>query len=207
MLSIFLKMLHCNYKMELLLIKELYNLKIWKLWSYGEPYDDLEMVEPMTFEERQSFDGRSKINDWIPRKVQKMDSNSNLVLGDYSGYLFSAMTKRAVNILLPLMKENVEVLPLKCEYGEYYLINIITVLNCIDYEHAKYKMFSDQKRIMRFETYSFFEDKINQTHIFKIIDEPVRKPFVSDTFKNAVEEAGLTGFRFELVWDSKQVVY
>lgn len=104
------------------------------------------------------------------------------------------------------------ILPLFSAVGKLWVglagtINIITVLNCIDYEHAKYKMFSDQKRIMRFETYSFFEDKINQTHIFKIIDEPVRKPFVSDTFKNAVEEAGLTGFRFELVWDSKQVVY
>lgn len=32
-------------------------------------------------------------------------------------------------------------------------------------------------------------------------------PIGSDTFKNAFEEAGLTGFRFELVWDSKQVVY
>ena len=41
--------------------------------------------------------------------------------------------------------------------------------------------------------------------IFKIPDERTRKPFVSDRFKKTVEDNGLQGFKFELVWDSEAV--
>ena len=65
-------------------------------------------------------------------------------------------------------------------------------------------MFSDNKRIMMFEKYAFrLCDEIKRSHIFKIVDEPLRWAFVSDTFKKMVEESELKGFIFQLVWDSE----
>ena len=37
-----------------------------------------------------------------------------------------------------------------------------------------------------------------------VFDEPRREPFVSEAFKDLVEQNNLTGFKFELVWDSEQ---
>lgn len=47
-------------------------------------------------------------------------------------------------------------------------------------------------------------DDLLNNDIFKLIDEPRRSPFVSEKFKKAVEDNNLTGFKFELVWDSEE---
>ena len=62
----------------------------------------------------------------------------------------------------------------------------------------------DKQRILVFERYAFRESlELRQHHIFKIVDEPQRWAFVSDTFKSIVESKGFTGFIFRLVWDSE----
>lgn len=95
-------------------------------------------------------------------------------------------------------------MPLKNSEKEFYLINIIRVIDCIDYEKSVVKLFSDGT-IMCFKKYAFIESKVSGLDLFKIKDEPVRMPFVSDEFKNAVDAAGLEGFKFKLVWDSEEI--
>lgn len=56
---------------------------------------------------------------------------------------------------------------------------------------------------MRFTKYSFIESIIKNHNIFKIKDEPLKRPFVSDEFKNIVQSSGLIGFKFELAWESE----
>ena len=58
---------------------------------------------------------------------------------------------------------------------------------------------------MAFKKYAFLQNQELIKHdIFKISDEPTRRAFVSDRFKNMVEENSLTGFMFKLVWDSEE---
>lgn len=58
---------------------------------------------------------------------------------------------------------------------------------------------------MVFQKYSFRKcKKLLKYHIYKIIDEPTRRAFVSDDFKQLVEESNLTGFIFKLVWDGNE---
>lgn len=78
-------------------------------------------------------------------------------------------------------------------------------LICIDYEKSKYKTFRDGKRIMRFTKYVFDEFKIDGLNILKIKDEPLKRPFVSENFKNKIIDNNLVGFKFELAWDSEQI--
>ena len=54
-----------------------------------------------------------------------------------------------------------------------------------------------------FDKYSFIERKVSGINIFKIIDQPWSYIFLSDKFKETVEKSELTGFKFELVWDSE----
>lgn len=57
---------------------------------------------------------------------------------------------------------------------------------------------------MRFIKYVFNEGNINGVDLFKIKEEPLKRPFVSDKFRKRVVEEELQGFIFELAWDSEQ---
>ena len=115
------------------------------------------------------------------------------------------LSEKAVELLRPLMDETVEVLELDFE-EKYYAINVTTVLDVIDYEKSKYKTFKSSGRIMRFEKYVFRDiPTLRKYNIFKIPDETNSAPFVSERFKKLVEDSGLEGFKFELVWDSEAV--
>ena len=76
--------------------------------------------------------------------------------------------------------------------------------NCVNYEKSNYKTFPDGRRILRFKKYCFTKEKLINEDIFKIKDEPLASPFVSDNFKKIIESNGFTGFKFKLVWDSEK---
>ena len=75
-------------------------------------------------------------------------------------------------------------------------------MDAIDYEKSVYKTFRDGKRILAFKKYAFIPEVVMNTPIFKISDEKTRYAFVSDEFKQIVENNNLKGFKFVLVWDS-----
>ena len=134
-----------------------------------------------------------------------MEPEKKLELSDAPGFTIPVFSKRAVEILRPLIQNSIEELELQFEEAEYYGINVTTVLDVIDYSKSKYKMYSDGKRIMVFEKYAFrICNELNNNNIFKIVDEPSRWEFVSDRFKQIVEENHLSGFKFKLVWDSEE---
>lgn len=179
-------------------------MKIWKLVFEVDEYDNLITEKELSIEEIQSFDGSSKLSNWEPLKVIRMEPEKKLELSNAPGFIIPVLDKKGLDVLLPLIEKEVEVLPLVCDEKDFYGINVTNVSDCIDYENSKYKLFSDGKRIMKFTKYSFIEDKVRGMNIFKIVDEPRRRAFVSDEFRNAVLKVGLTGFKFKLVWDSEQ---
>ena len=181
-------------------------MKIWKLSAALNDYVILEDVKDCSLEEIRSFDGRSKAKNWEPMEVKRSEDSINRPLSDFPGFiLMPVFSDKALKVLKDLVKDNVETLRLKFDEGEYFAINITKVLNILDYQRAKYKTFRDGKRIMRIEKYVFKAcEDLEACHIFRLFDEKRGDPFVSDAFKKAVEENGLTGFRFELAWDSEE---
>ncbi|WP_139796394.1 imm11 family protein [Sporomusa malonica] len=148
------------------------------------------------------FDGRKLADTWTPIAVRVIEDRKKSDTPGLSGGV-PVFTPMAIAVLKDLMGDTVEVLPLRCRKGEYYAINVLDVVNCIDYEKADFERFKSSGRIMLFNKYAFKPECVKGKHIFKIIDEPVRRPFVSDEFRNSVLENGLVGFKFELVWDSE----
>lgn len=180
-------------------------MKIWKLFFEVDEYDNLMSEKALTADEIQSFDGRKKKENWIPLPVKRMEPEKNLPLSDAPGFTIPVFSRRALEVLRPLIENSIEVLEFKFDEAEYYGINVTTVLDVIDYTKSEYRTYSDGKRIMVFEKYVFKEcDELVEHNIFKIKDETRRKAFVTEKFKNVVEENNLLGFKFELVWDSEQ---
>lgn len=179
-------------------------MRIWQLNFELDEYDNLVPLQNFTVEEIQSFDGRKHSDNWIPIQVVRMEPEKKLELSDAPGFTIPVFSKKALECLYPLIKNEIEVLPLIFEEREYFGINVIKVLDAIDYEKSIYKTFRDGKRIMAFKKYFFIPDKIKNVSIFKITDEKTRYAFVSDEFKTIVENNKLTGFKFKLVWDSEE---
>ena len=119
--------------------------------------------------------------------------------------MFPVFSHRALDCLKPLIEPNIEILSLDFDGGNYFGINVTTVLDAVDYEKSIYKTFRDGKRIMSFKKYSFIPSVVDGVPIFKITDEKVRYAFVSDAFRDIVEKNKLTGFLFRQVWDRGRV--
>lgn len=179
-------------------------MKLWKLNFELDKYDNFIPVKKFTVEEIQSFDGRSHLNQWTPVRVERMEPEKGLDLGDAPGFTFPVFSRRALECLESLISKNVEVLPLDFDENEYFGINVITVLDAIDYDKSIYRTYRDGKRIMAFQKYVFLPEIVRDTPIFKISDEKTRYAFVSDIFRETVIKFNLSGFKFELVWDSEQ---
>lgn len=153
------------------------------------------------------FDGTAQLAGWIPFKINRYNE---LPLGDYVSKLSGdiiIMEKKAIDVLLPFLG-NAEILPLLCDFGNYWAINVITVLDAIDYENSVFKNFpsgsrNGHPRVMFFRKYEFIPEEIAEYHMFKIADMPKSAIFVDDVFVKTVEENGITGFKFDLVWESK----
>lgn len=179
-------------------------MKIWQ-WHYdGDEFDSLTPVEWSSVTEIQTFDGRNKKDTWTPLRVRRMHPEKDLKLSDSPGLFLPVLSNKAVEILFPLIHNDVELLDLDFSERRYWGVHVTNVLNVIDYTNSKYIMFSDNKRIMCFEKYAFrICEELTRSNIFKIVDEPLRWAFVSDQFKRTVEEHNLTGFVFKLVWDSE----
>lgn len=179
-------------------------MKIWQLNFELDEYENLIPTKEFTVEQIKSFDGRSHLSQWNPIKVKRMEPEKGLGLSDAPGFLFPVFSRKALECLESLMGNNVEILPLDFNEKEYLGINVVTVLDAIDYEKSIYKTYRDGKRIMAFKKYVFLPNIVKDVSIFKITDEKTRYVFVSDEFKKIVEANNLSGFKFKLVWDSEQ---
>jgi len=118
-------------------------MKIWQLHFEVDKYDNLIPVREFTADEIQSFDGRKHKDIWKPLPVKRMEPEKELELSDAPGFTIPVFSKKAMEILRPLIQNSVEELELQFQEAEYYGINVTTVLNIFDYSKSKYRMFSD----------------------------------------------------------------
>jgi hypothetical protein len=176
-------------------------MKIWDLQSDVNNFDTLVPIKREDWD-KLIFAGNSLADSWNPVPVM---INDEVKPSDIPGLHPSApvLSEQAVESLKDLIKVSVEILPLKCRKGNYFVLNVVDVIDCIDYDNSVFKRFPDSNKIMFFEKYSFVPGRIQGKTIFKIVDEPTKTVFVSDVFKERVLSIGLKGFKFVLVWDSE----
>lgn len=177
-------------------------MRIWILDCDVDKYENLTWKNGIQIDEVQTYDGREKLKNWKPMPVKRMYERPFSNSPGLSPHI-PVFDGDAIEVLSELISKDAEILPLDCDAGAFYAINVTRVLDCVEYERARYKMFRDVKRIMRFEKYAFDGSKIGNAQIFKIVDEPLKRPFVSDEFRNKVIDNNLVGFIFKLAWDSE----
>ena len=91
----------------------------------------------------------------------------------------------------------------KRETQQLFVLNVTEIRDCLDREKSKLKLFSNSGRIMRIEKYAFHREMLSNAFIFKIPEEVHAHPYVTDGFKNLIEQNGIKGFKFVLVWQDE----
>ena len=127
-------------------------------------------------------------------------------MSDYPCFSVPAISQKAYNVLSNSFLNLVEIFPFAFnkKYGQYYFMNIINLLDCLDVEKSELKFSSDGKRIMRIKRYVFQEKILDMnTTIFKLKNKRRGEVFVNEETKLLIENAGLEGFIFTQVWDSE----
>ena len=77
---------------------------------------------------------------------------------------------------------------------EYFVANVITVLDAIDYTNSLCFELMKNRSVIK---YALKNDIISGNHIFKVKEDIMSKStFVSADFKKAIQKAGLLGFSF-----------
>lgn len=115
-------------------------------------------------------------------------------------------SKEAVCVLNNILDESVEIIPLDCDDREYFILNVLSIIDAIDYTKSNFRKL-DTGLVVGFDKYSFLEDEVKDKHIFKVLLNNkvyTTEIFVSETLKNIVEEHKLKGFKFIEVWDSEK---
>lgn len=175
-------------------------MKIWKMRFELDKYNYLIPVKPFTVDEIWAFDGHSLLDTWEPRKF-KLAKKNRQELSDAPGFEFLILSPRAYDVLQNVMGKSIEVLDVLYDNEKYYGINILSVIDVLDYEKSEYETFDNSDKIMAIDKYCFkITKELEQNHIFKIKEE--KHYFVSEKFKTIVEENHLKGFKFQLVWQS-----
>lgn len=113
-----------------------------------------------------------------------------------------ALSRRALDVLLPHIGHAVQLIPLTFDEGEYAMLNIVNVIDALDEAQSDVERFPSSGRVARIERYSFHPDVVRNEWIFKI-RQTQSVAFVTEQFVDLVQRSGLTGFEFQALWSDE----
>ncbi len=178
-------------------------MRIWKLTADVNKYAYFSSEPRLSVKEFQSFKGRTIGDDWKELFLIRID-NGKLPLGDADGFDFGFLvSESAKEFLSNLLNKSVEFLPTVYNGRHFYLMNVLTSLDCLDKDNSDI-MFSrtEKERIIAINRYSFIEQAIGNNKIFRLKDSPLQGPFITESVVEEIRKSNLKGFCFDLVWDS-----
>ena len=179
------------------------SIQCYQLRADCKHYRILLPVDDADWEIFHLFDGRSLRSKWTPVRVEVFRDkglNRNLPPSDLPSLTarVPVFGTRALEVLEDLLQDHGEVLPLDCVEEPYYAYNITRLVDALDVEHSRIKLF-DHGGVMDIPEPAFYGRMIQDLTIFKIDQKPKGRPFVTQAFVDRVEETGLKGFLFKPV--------
>lgn len=181
-------------------------MKIWR-WSYEpDKYDSFtfpDHAEVFKFLD-EHFDGNPIGESWSEFRFETYRSRKTCDCTGI-GSTLPIFSEQAIKLLEPCLNGNAEILPLQHPTKKYYAINVTRVIEGLDFQKAVLERHEQYTQIIKDITkYAFDLNAVKDYAIFKLPEFKKTRIFVTDHFKNAVEEHGLTGFEFTLLWDSEE---
>jgi hypothetical protein len=155
--------------------------------------------------------GQSILADWEAPEVKPFWEEPEKPEADISFIGVSGpitVNAKARDALSDLLEQSGELLPLKSKEGEYSIHNVTEVIDAFDLEQGAYHWSRGVENIAMSipKIFSFKADAIGDRPAFRHTYSKSQM-YYTDIFKQRVEEAGLTGVIFQLIWDSEDPNY
>ena len=108
-----------------------------------------------------------------------------------------AANERALGILRPLIEPFAEILPLSCPTEKVFALNVITVIDALDYERSIVRRFPGSNHLADVEVPVFRPGAVDGVQMFRI--PLIRRSYVyiGERFVRACQRAGLQGLTFQ----------
>jgi len=157
-----------------------------------------------------SFDATSKEENW-PRLEffifnPKVEVRNFYTIGNSGALVFDKMAYDKCRTFFEMAGE---ILPIYLEDGtELYLLNVMDCVNALDEKRTKFDLYNDGSR-GRILEYAFHKNRYTESTIFKIphtmcIFTITDERGEEDQFYHFYQNSGLTGLKFELVYDDSK---
>lgn len=179
-------------------------MKVYKFRSHDKA---MSLVDGDKNDERQQhcldidFDGSFVAAQWSTPNVK---TNYKRQYKDFPSWLPShpVISIRVKKIIEPFVSKEVEFLPLLHDELELYMLNVTNVLDCIDWQRSIKSVHSNS--IIRFDKQVFDFSKIPEdTYMFKIKENAVITTYITDHFKNLIEQHKIKGLDYSTEFDSE----
>jgi hypothetical protein len=181
------------------------NMKIWEMVK-NEAIGESIIIDGE--ESYKFFDNNfygKEADSWGAVYVKTLKGKKKCDMYEFSdGY--PIVSERTVSVLEKYLEGRVQVLPvIYNDNDKLFVLNVTNLIDCLDHERSEIRRLSSG-RVGSIDNYVFKYHLLNDAYIFKIPETPRSRIFVNDTFKSAVEEAGLIGFVFIEVWESDEEI-
>ena len=150
-----------------------------------------------------TFNGTSHQSTWKPVAVTIVHESMGRRLGrsDAPWYGSNAMVfrLRTAEILVPLLVQYGELLPLQCDEADLVIYNVTNALDALDEKRSAIERF-ESGDIMEVMRYVFCPRVIGASQIFKLSNMRSSATFVGQAFVDLWNSSGLHGLVFDRVW-------
>ena len=186
-------------------------MKVWILTADMDGYESFKLInedkEFLRHFKQKMSSGEKQNREFDNLKIEIIDTGKSSDSPRFWNYIGTLVfSERAKNCLEDCLKDCVEFIPLKYEQINYYMLNVVRIVDAIDYDSAAFRRL-DTGLVVGMDKYSFRTDAINNLHMFKVFlngriyDSEI---YVSSELTERIEELNLAGFKFTEVWDSDE---
>ena len=176
----------------------------------AEGFEWVQPVDETDFDAVYQLDGTPRASGWKPIRVRRLQADDKgrpwqpADLPWLGGHAL-VLRERACQALGELLGQFGELLELDLvdDLDRLWLFNVCSVVDGLDQDASKVVRFPSTGRVMKINQHAFRTDRIAGDQVFRIPE--ARSLFLTGGVVQAIENAGLSGAAFELVWDSPVV--
>lgn len=178
----------------------IYKFEVLEGFEWVLPLDDAD------FDVFSAFDGTPRREGWAPirvRLLKEVERGQHLADSDLP-WLSSAapvFRARAAEALGDLLAEHGELLPLACDEAELRVLNVLRVVDALDFDRSKVVRFPSSGAVLAIESHVFRPERLEGADIFRSPHMRESPVFVSERVVDRAEQAGLRGVGFRLLWE------
>ena len=182
-------------------------MQVYIMRAMPDDYDSIDIINDEDFTLDDALDGTSRIATWQTLNMRYFSEVEppDYPKCDYPSFInIPCFSPKAAEALQDLLEGNGELLPLDVSGDPYYMFNITNVIDCLDYDKSDIDSYTKEGsiKILGVVESVLLDEKINSSCIFKLPEFLYSYHYVTQPFVDRVEECGLTGFNFQLIYDS-----